>query len=288
MRQLKISKSITTRESASLQKYLQEIGKVKLVSAEEEFKLNSLIIEGDNNAKDQLVKANLRFVVAVAKQFQGQGLSLPDLINEGNIGLIKAVHRFDATKGFKFISFAVWWIRQSILRALAEQGRLVRIPLNKVVLKKKIVRTQASMEQSLERMPSPEEVAEVMEMTVEEVSKSLGNVDFHVSLDKPVSEEDDASLIDTMENPNADYADKDLYHHHSLKEEINRSMQLLNQRQRQVVCDCYGIGIDRSLSLEEIGKKLDITVERVRQIKDRAITILRTTKNFSQLRSYLG
>ncbi len=288
MRQLKISKSITSRESASLEKYLNEIGRVGLLSAEEEVQLFILIKQGDRLAADRLVKANLRFVVSVAKQFQGQGLTLPDLINEGNIGLIKSVHRFDPTRGFKFISFAVWWIRQSILQALAEQGRMIRIPLNKVVLKNKIQKAHSALEQVLERAPSTDEIAESLNMDIQEVVTSLGNGDHHVSLDRPMYEDEDGTLVDTLENPNAENADADLYHGDSLKQEIGRSLQTLTDRQKQTLCYCYGIGIDRPLSLEEIGKKFDVTVERVRQIKDKAITKLRATKNSNLLRSYLG
>jgi RNA polymerase primary sigma factor len=288
MRQLKITKSITNRESPSLEKYLQEIGKVELITPEEEVYLNTLTKKGDKAATDLLVKANLRFVVSVAKQFQGQGLSLSDLINEGNIGLIKSVKRFDATRGFKFISFAVWWIRQSILQALAEQGRLIRLPLNKVVLKSKILKAQSALEQELGRAPSSEEVAESLSIDIEEVTASLGNSDHHVSLDKPISEAEDNSLLDTLENQNADNADGELYRGDSLKLEISRSLQTLTERQQQTLCYCYGIGIDRALSLEEIGQKFDITVERVRQIKGKAIMKLRATKNSHLLRSYLG
>jgi RNA polymerase primary sigma factor len=288
MRQLKITKSITNRESPSLEKYLQEIGKVELITPEEEVYLNALTKKGDKAATDLLVKANLRFVVSVAKQFQGQGLSLSDLINEGNIGLIKSVKRFDATRGFKFISFAVWWIRQSILQALAEQGRLIRLPLNKVVLKSRIQKAQSALEQELGRAPSSEEVAEALNIDTVEVTSSLGSSDHHVSLDKPISEAEDNSLLDTLENQNADNADGELYHGDSLKLEISRSLQTLTERQKQTLCYCYGIGIDRALSLEEIGQKFDITVERVRQIKGKAIMKLRTTKNSNLLRSYLG
>jgi RNA polymerase primary sigma factor len=288
MRQLKIAKSITSRESASLEKYLQEIGKVPLISPEEEFHLTTLVKQGDKNALDRLVKTNLRFVVSVAKQYQGQGLSLPDLINEGNIGLIKSVERFDNTRGFKFISFAVWWIRQSIIKALADHARMIRLPLNRVLLTNRIKQTSSSLEQQLGRAPSVEEIAEAMELETSEVSSHMEIKDKHVSLDTPFSEEDDGSLIDTLENENAGKADARLYHSESLKKEISRSLQSLSERQKQMLCYFYGIGIDHPMSLDDIGQRFDITPERVRQIKDKAITRLRENQNFNQLRSYLG
>jgi RNA polymerase primary sigma factor len=288
MRQLKISKSITNRESASLEKYLQEIGKVELLSIEEEVRLAHLIKKGDKAALDRLVKANLRFVVSVAKQYQGQGLSLPDLINEGNIGLIKSVYRFDDTRGFKFISYAVWWIRQSIIKAIAEQARMVRLPLNKVLLSGQINKASSSLEQQLERSPSAEELADELNMNLEEVTSGMGINDRHVSLDNPFSEDEDGSLLDILENPNSEKTDGQMYHAESLKQEINRSMQMLNERQKETICYFYGIGIDHPLSLEDIGQRFDLTPERVRQIKDKAITKLRATPNFNLLRSYLG
>jgi RNA polymerase primary sigma factor len=287
MRQLKISKSITNRESASLEKYLQEIGKVPLLSPEEEVLLIAQIKKGDKRALDKLVKANLRFVVSVAKQYQGQGLSLPDLINEGNIGLIKSVERFDDTRGFKFISFAVWWIRQSIIKAIADHARLIRLPLNKVVLTGKIKKVNSALEQELERMPSPEELAEALNMDVHEVDAHLNNKELHVSLDTPFSEDEDSSLIDTLENKNADHSDKK-YHSICLKQEIERSLQTLPERYKQMLCYFFGIGIDYPLSLDDIGQRFDITPERVRQIKDKALNKMRESQNFNLLRSYLG
>jgi RNA polymerase primary sigma factor len=288
MRQLKITKSITNRESASLEKYLQEIGRVPLISPEEEVQLTTLVKQGDKNATDRLVKANLRFVVSVAKQYQGQGLSLPDLINEGNIGLIKSVERFDNTRGFKFISFAVWWIRQSIIKAIADHARMIRLPLNRVVLTNRIRNTSSLLEQQLGRAPSVEEIAEALELEASEISSHLEIKDKHVSLDMPFSDEDDGSLMDTLENHNAGKADDRLYHSDSLKKEINRSLESLSERQKQMLCYFYGIGIDHPMSLDDIGQRFDITPERVRQIKDKAITKLRENQNFDQLRSYLG
>ena len=264
MRQLKITKSITNRESASLEKYLQEIGRVTLISPEEEVQLTTLVKQGDRNAVDRLVKANLRFVVSVAKQYQGQGLSLPDLINEGNIGLIKSVERFDNTRGFKFISFAVWWIRQSIIKAIADHARMIRLPLNRVVLTNRIKNTSSSLEQQFGRAPSIEEIAEALELEASEISSHLEVKDKHVSLDTPFSDEDDGSLIDILENQNAGQADDRLYHADSLKKEISRSLESLSERQKQMLCYFYGIGIDHPMSLDDIGQRFDITPERVR------------------------
>lgn len=288
MRQLKISKSITNRESPSLEKYLQEIGKVDLLSPEEETQLFSLIKKGDKKALDRIVKANLRFVVSVAKQYQGQGLSLPDLINEGNMGLIKAVEKFDDTRGFKFISFAVWWIRQNMLQAIAMHARMVRLPLNKVSLKARIHKTHAMLEQQLDRAPSVEELAEALNMDVEEVNASLSTGAQHVSLDVPISEDEENTLIDTIENPNAESADGEVSYTESLKTELDRSFQTLNEKQRQTLCYFFGIGIDHPMSLDDIAEKFDLTPERVRQIKDKALTKLRANKNFDMLRSYLA
>jgi RNA polymerase primary sigma factor len=288
MRQLKITKSITNRESASLEKYLQEIGRVPLISTEEEVRLTTLVKQGDKNALDRLVKANLRFVVSVAKQYQGQGISLPDLINEGNIGLIKSVERFDNTRGFKFISFAVWWIRQSIIKAIADHARMIRLPLNRVVLTNRIKNTSSQLEQELGRAPSIEEIAEALDLEASEISSHLEIKDKHVSLDNPFSDEDDGSLMDILENQNAGQADERLNHSDSLKKEINRSLESLSERQKQMLCFFYGIGIDHPMSLDDIGQRFDITPERVRQIKDKAITKLRENQNFDQLRSYLG
>jgi RNA polymerase primary sigma factor len=288
MRQLKITKSITNRESQSLEKYLQEIGKVELISPEEEVKLAIRIKQGDQKALDKLTKANLRFVVSVAKQYQNQGLSLPDLINEGNLGLIKAAQRFDETRGFKFISYAVWWIRQSILQALAEQSRIVRLPLNKVGLTNRIQKAYSQLEQEFEREPSAEELAEVLELDIEEVSSSLGIAARHVSMDTPLSEGEDNTLIDVLENPNAELANTNIEHKESLKQEIDRSLKTLTERQKEVICFFFGIGVDHPMSLEDIGERFNLTRERVRQIKDKAITKLRSNSRSKMLRSYLG
>jgi len=288
MRQLKITKSITNRESQSLEKYLQEIGKVELITPEEEVKLAIRIKQGDQRALDKLTKANLRFVVSVAKQYQNQGLSLPDLINEGNLGLIKAAQRFDETRGFKFISYAVWWIRQSILQALAEQSRIVRLPLNKVGLTNRIQKAYSQLEQEFEREPSAEELAEILELDIEEVSSTLGITARHVSMDTPLSEGEENTLIDVLENPNAERAETNIEHKESLKQEIDRSLKTLTERQKEVICFFFGIGVDHPMSLEDIGEKFNLTRERVRQIKDKAITKLRSNSRSKMLRSYLG
>jgi RNA polymerase primary sigma factor len=288
MRQLKITKSITNRESQSLEKYLQEIGKVELISSEEEVRLAALIRQGCQKSLDRLTKANLRFVVSVAKQYQNQGLSLPDLINEGNLGLIKAAQRFDETRGFKFISYAVWWIRQSILQALAEQSRIVRLPLNKVGLTNRIQKAFSQLEQQFEREPSPEELAEMLDMDLDEVSASLSISSRHVSMDTPISEGEDGTLLDVLENPNAEKTDGELDHKESLKTEIDRSLKTLTERQKEVICFFFGIGVDHPMSLEDIGERFNLTRERVRQIKDKAITKLRTTNRVNVLRTYLG
>jgi len=288
MRQLKITKSITNRESQSLEKYLQEIGKVELIGPEEEVRLARQIKLGDQSALDKLTKANLRFVVSVAKQYQNQGLSLPDLINEGNLGLIKAAQRFDETRGFKFISYAVWWIRQSILQALAEQSRIVRLPLNKVGLTNKIQKAFSQLEQEFEREPSPEELAEMLELETEEVSATLGIAARHVSMDTPLSEGEDNTLVDVLVNPNAEQANANIEHNESLKQEIERSMKMLTERQKEVICYFFGIGVDHPMSLEDIGEKFNLTRERVRQIKDKAITKLRTNSRAKALRGFLG
>ena len=288
MRQLKITKSITNRESQSLEKYLQEIGKVELISPEEEVKLAVRIKQGDQKALDKLTKANLRFVVSVAKQYQNQGLTLPDLINEGNLGLIKAAQRFDETRGFKFISYAVWWIRQSILQSLAEQSRIVRLPLNKVGLTNRIQKAYSQLEQEFEREPSAEELAEMLELDIEEVSSTLGIGGRHISMDTPLSEGEDNTLIDVMENPNAERAELNMEHTESLKQEIDRSLQSLTERQKEVICFFFGIGVDHPMSLEDIGERFNLTRERVRQIKDKAITKLRSNSRTKMLRSFLG
>ena len=289
MRQLKITKSITNRESQSLEKYLQEIGKVELISSEEEVKLATLIKQGCQKSLDRLTKANLRFVVSVAKQYQNQGLSLPDLINEGNVGLIKAAQRFDETRGFKFISYAVWWIRQSILQSLAEQSRIVRLPLNKVGLTNRVQKAFSLLEQQFEREPSAEEIADLLGMDLEEVSATLNiSSSRHISMDNPMSEGEDGTLLDVMENPNAEKTDGQLVHNESLKTEIDRSLKTLTERQKEVICFFFGIGVDHPMSLEDIGERFHLTRERVRQIKDKAITKLRANNKSNLLRSYLG
>ena len=288
MRQLKITKSITNRESQSLEKYLQEIGKVELIAPEEEVQLSEKIKLGDQQALERLIKANLRFVVSVAKQYQNQGLTLPDLINEGNLGLIKAAQRFDETRGFKFISYAVWWIRQSILQALAEQSRIVRLPLNKVGLTSRISKAYQLLEQEFEREPTAEELADHLEISAEEVASTLLMGIRHVSIDSPLADGEENTLIDVLINKNASNADERLDHFESLKMEIERSLQTLTQRQRDVLCYFYGLGCDHPLSLEDIGERYHLTRERVRQIKDKAINKLRATSRCKQLKAYLG
>jgi RNA polymerase primary sigma factor len=288
MRQLKITKSITNRESQSLEKYLQEIGKVELISPEEEVALAIKIKHGDQAALDKLTKANLRFVVSVAKQYQNQGLTLPDLINEGNLGLIKAAQRFDETRGFKFISYAVWWIRQSILQALAEQSRIVRLPLNKVGLSNRIGKAFSQLEQEFEREPTAEELATYLDLEIEEVTATLGSGVRHVSMDQPLADGEESTLMDVMANPNAVSTDDELAFKASLKTEIERSLSTLSERQKEVIRYFFGIGIDHALSLEDIGERFNLTRERVRQIKDKAITKLRTASRCKLLKTYLG
>ena len=289
MRQLKITKSITNRESQSLEKYLQEIGKVELISPEEEVKLSVRIRNGDQQALDKLTKANLRFVVSVAKQYQNQGLNLPDLINEGNLGLIKAAQRFDETRGFKFISYAVWWIRQSIMQALAEQARIVRLPLNKVGLTNKISKAFSKLEQEYEREPTPEEVGLYLDMDPEQVTATIGVGGRHVSMDQPMGDGDDTcTLMDVLVNTNASDTDMQLVVTDSLHTEIERSLSTLTQRQTEVIRYFFGLGIDHPLSLEDIGDRFSLTRERVRQIKDKAILKLRTSSRCGLLKSYLG
>lgn len=288
MRQLKISKSITNRESQSLEKYLQEIGRMVLITPEEEVQLAIRIKQGDERALEKLTKSNLRFVVSVAKQYQNQGLSLSDLINEGNLGLIKAAQRFDETRGFKFISYAVWWIRQSILQALAEQSRIVRLPLNKVGLTNRINKAYSMLEQEFEREPSTEELAEILDLGTEEIETTLGVASRHVSVDAPFAESEDNSLIDVLENPNADYADFEIAHWSSLRTEIERSLSTLTDRQRDVVNLYFGITVENPMSLEDIGEKFCLTRERVRQIKDKALVKLRTASRCDLLKTYLG
>ncbi len=288
MRQLKISKSITNRESQSLEKYLQEIGKVDLITPEEEVQLAVLIKQGDQRALDRLTKANLRFVVSVAKQYQNQGLTLPDLINEGNLGLIKAAQRFDETRGFKFISYGVWWIRQSILQALAEQSRIVRLPLNKVGLTGRLNRAYSQLEQQFEREPTPEELASHLEIETEEVANTLSVSSRHLSMDSPLSEGEDNTLIDVLNNPNAESTDRQLEFKDSLKLEIERSLSVLTERQKEVICLFFGLGVDHPMSLEDIGEYFHLTRERVRQIKDKALMKIRSHSRTNLLRDFLG
>jgi RNA polymerase primary sigma factor len=287
MRQLKITKSITNRESASLDKYLQEIGKEDLITADMEVALARRIREGDQAALEKLTKANLRFVVSVAKQYQNQGLSLPDLINEGNLGLIKAAQRFDETRGFKFISYAVWWIRQSILQALAEQSRIVRLPLNQVGSLNKINKAFSKLEQEYEREPSAEELARVLEIPEEKVADTMRVSGRHVSMDAPFVQGEDNSLLDVLVNHDSPRADTSLMNE-SLQKEIERSLATLTDRERDVVKLFFGIGMNHGLTLEEIGAKFDLTRERVRQIKEKAIRRLRHTSRSKLLKAYLG
>jgi len=288
MRQLKITKSITNRESQSLEKYLQEIGKVDLLTPEEEVDLAKKIKEGDQEALEKLTKANLRFVVSVAKQYQNQGLSLSDLINEGNLGLIKAAQRFDETRGFKFISYAVWWIRQSILQALAEQSRIVRLPLNKVGSLNKINRAFSELEQEYEREPSSEELADLLEISSDEVETTLGVAARHVSMDAPFVDGEDNSLLDVLENSGTPGTDTKLEYAESLRREIERSLNTLTERQCDVIKLYFGIGIEHPMSLEDIGDRFGLTRERVRQIKDKAINKLRSASRSKLLKHYLG
>ena len=288
MRQLKITKSITNRESQSLEKYLQEIGKVDLLTPEEEVTLAKKIKEGDQESLERLTKANLRFVVSVAKQYQNQGLSLSDLINEGNLGLIKAAQRFDETRGFKFISYAVWWIRQSILQALAEQSRIVRLPLNKVGSLNKINRAFSELEQEFEREPSSSELAELLEITSDEVETTLGVAARHVSMDAPFVDGEDNSLLDVLENSKTPGTDASLSHAQSLRTEIERSLGTLTERQCDVIKLYFGIGVEHPMSLEDIGERFGLTRERVRQIKDKAINKLRSSSRSKLLKHYLG
>ena len=286
MRQLKITKSITNRESASLDKYLQEIGKEELITVEEEVELAQRIKKGDQEALEKLTKANLRFVVSVAKQYQNQGLSLPDLINEGNLGLIKAAEKFDETRGFKFISYAVWWIRQSILQALAEQSRIVRLPLNQVGSLNKINKAFARFEQEHERTPSPEELATELELPMEKVTDTLRVAGRHVSVDAPFADGEDNSLLDVLVNPDSPNADRGLINE-SLSTEVDRALETLTDRERDIIKYFFGIGTSE-MTLEEIGEKFDLTRERVRQIKEKAIRRLRHSSRSKLLKSYLG
>jgi RNA polymerase primary sigma factor len=286
MRQLKITKSITNRESASLDKYLQEIGREDLITVEEEVELAQAIKRGDRQALEKLTRANLRFVVSVAKQYQNQGLSLPDLINEGNLGLIKAAEKFDETRGFKFISYAVWWIRQSILQALAEQSRIVRLPLNQVGSLNKISKAFQKFEQENERRPSAEELAQELDLSVEKVTDSLKVSGRHISMDAPFVEGEDNSLLDVLVNDDAPVADRTLINE-SLQKEIDRALSTLTERESDIIKMFFGIGC-QEMTLEEIGDKFQLTRERVRQIKEKAIRRLRQDSRSRLLKTYLG
>ena len=286
MRQLKITRSITKRESEALEKYLSEIGKEDLLSSEKEVELAQRIRHGDKEALEQLTKANLRFVVSVAKQYQNQGLALPDLINEGNLGLIKAAEKFDETRGFKFISYAVWWIRQSILQAIAEQSRIVRLPLNQVGSMNKISQLQSKFEQENERKPSADEISEQIDMPEEKIDEVLQISGRHVSMDAPFVNGEDNSLLDVLVNDDAPMADIELVRE-SLRQEIANALQALNERERNIITACYGIG-QPELTLEEIGNKFGLTRERVRQIKEKAIRRLRNNTKNKILKAYLG
>ena len=286
MRQLKITKQVTNRETASLDKYLQEIGKVDLITADEEVELAQKIKAGDQRALEKLTKANLRFVVSVAKQYQNQGLSLPDLINEGNLGLIKAAEKFDETRGFKFISYAVWWIRQSILQALAEQSRIVRLPLNQVGSLNKINKAFSKFEQENERKPSAEELAEELDIPVDKISDTLKVSGRHISVDAPFVEGEDNSLLDVLVNDDSPIADRSLINE-SLSKEIDRALKQLTPRESEIIKMFFGIGC-QEMTLEEIGDKFGLTRERVRQIKEKAIRRLRTASRSKLLKTYLG
>ncbi len=289
MRQLKINKSITNRESASLEKYLQEIGREELVSVEEEVELAQRIKNGDQKALEKLTRANLRFVVSVAKQYQNQGLSLPDLINEGNVGLIKAAEKFDETRGFKFISYAVWWIRQSILQAIADQSRIVRLPLNQVGSLNKINKAFSQFEQQNERKPSTEEVSELLDIPTDKISEALRASGRHISVDAPFDPNDgaDNSLLDVLVNEDSPHADKSLIKE-SLCEEIERALSTLSERENKIIKMFFGVGGYPEMTLEEIGIQLDLTRERVRQVKEKAIRKLRQNSRSKMLKTYLG
>ncbi len=287
MRQLKITKQVTNRETASLDKYLQEIGKVELITADEEVELAQRIRQGDRVALEILTKANLRFVVSVSKQYQNQGLSLPDLINEGNLGLIKAAQRFDETRGFKFISYAVWWIRQSILQALAEQSRIVRLPLNKIGSINKINKTYAKLEQVFEREPNAEEIADALDITEAEVKESMKNAGRHVSMDAPLTQDEDNNMYDVLKSDEVVTPETELLYE-SLKKEIDRAISTLTPREADVVRLYFGLNGSHPMTLEEIGEKFDLTRERDRLIKEKALRRLKNTSRSKILKSYLG
>ena len=288
MRQLKITRQITQRNDDTINRYFNEINKYPLITAEEEVELSVRIRNGDDEALNKMVQANLRFVISVAKQYQNQGLSFSDLINEGNLGLVKAAKKFDETRGFKFISYAVWWIRQSILQALAEQSRIVRLPLNKVGSLNKINKAFSELEQEFEREPSADELAETLEIATEEVETTLGVAARHVSMDAPFVEGEDNSLLDVLENSSTPNTDSKLDYKESLRREIERSLSTLTERQCDVIKLYFGIGVEHPMSLEDIGDKFGLTRERVRQIKDKAINKLRSANRSKLLKSYLG
>ncbi len=287
MRQLKITKSITNRNTASLDKYLQDIGREALITAEEEVELARRIKNGDTIALEKLTKANLRFVVSVSKQYQNQGLSLPDMINEGNLGLIKAAQRFDETRGFKFISYAVWWIRQSILQAIAEQSRIVRLPLNQVGSLNKLKKVSSQLEQNLERPPSVKEIADELEVSTHKVKSTMGIATRYISMDAPLTVDEDTKFLDFFVPKDNEETDENLLKE-SLGNEIQRSLASLSLKEREIINMYYGIGLNYSLTLEEIGAKFDLTRERVRQIKEKAIRRLRHTARSQLLKAYLG
>jgi RNA polymerase primary sigma factor len=287
MRQLKITKQVTNRETASLDKYLQEIGKVELITAEEEVELARRIRQGDQAALEKLTKANLRFVVSVSKQYQNQGLSLPDLINEGNLGLIKAAQRFDETRGFKFISYAVWWIRQSILQALAEQSRIVRLPLNKIGSINKINKAFSKLEQEYEREPSAEEIAELLELTENDVKESMKNSGRHISMEAPLVQGEESNMYDVLRSSDSPSPESGLIND-SLRKEIDRALSTLTSREADVIKYYFGLNGEHAMTLEEIGEKFDLTRERVRQIKEKAIRRLKQTSRSKILKTYLG
>ena len=288
IRQMRITKSITNRESQSLNKYLLEIKKADVIEPEEEVTLALKIKDGDQKALERLIKANLRFVVSVAKQYQNQGLTLPDLINEGNLGLVKAAQRFDETKGFKFISYAIWWIRQSIMYALSEKSHIVRLPFSMAGLTNRISRASQTLEQEFQREPTAEEIADHLKISAEEVATTLKISANHISVDTPISDEDDNTLIDVLVNDNACNTDQKLVYDESLKMQIDHSLNELTERQKNVICFFYGIGIDHPLSLEDIGQRFSLSRERVRQIKEQAITKLRTAPRCKELKVFLG
>ncbi len=288
MRQLKITQNITNRESASLEKYFQDVNKVEMITPEMEVELAKRIQDGDHLALEKLVKSNLRFVVSVAKQYQNRSLTLNDLINEGNLGLIKAAQKFDHTRGFKFISYAVWWIRQSIMQALAEHSRMVRLPLNRVGTLSKVKRAESDLEQNLERMPTEAELADFLEMAEDEVKNTLSSNAKQMSVDAPFNEGESNSLLDVLRDPNLEDTDKQVTYYDSLSIETERSLSQLKHKDMQVIKMFYGIGYDSPMSLEKIGEELGLTRERVRQIKEKALRQLRHTAKSSQLAEYLG